>query len=77
MDFNLVLSNLLYLCVLIFWMKKFYYLLLLISGVTIAQQKDNYAIEASVLRGNVLPHRDDVAQLVNGHPEGIMVSFLV
>ena len=58
-------------------MKKFYYLLLLISGVTIAQQKDNYAIEASVLRGNVLPHRDDVAQLVNGHPEGIMVSFLV
>ncbi len=49
----------------------------MISGIVMAQQKGCFAIEASILRGNVLPHRDDVAQIVNGHPEGVMVSFLV
>ncbi len=42
-----------------------------------AQQQDTFSLEASVLRGNVLPHKDDMHHLINGHPEGLMLSFLV
>ena len=58
-------------------MRQFYYLFLLVSVVTLAQQKNTFAVEASVLRGNVLPHKDDMYHLINGHPEGVMVRFLV
>ena len=56
-------------------MRHFFYFLLLVSNFVIAQQKDTYAVEASFLRGNTLPHRDDIHQLVNGHPEGLLFSF--
>ncbi|WP_162126440.1 acyloxyacyl hydrolase [Flavobacterium phycosphaerae] len=58
-------------------MKHFYCFLLLVSGLALAQQKDTYAIEVSALRGNVLPHKEDMYHLINGHPEGLMVRFLV
>ena len=58
-------------------MRRFFYLLLLVSSFVMAQQKDTYAVEASFLRGNTLPHRDDIHQLVNGHPEGLLFSFVI
>jgi hypothetical protein len=58
-------------------MRYFYSLIVLFSSVVFGQHKAIYSIETSILRGNVLPHRDDVLNLVNGHPEGLMVSFLV
>jgi len=57
-------------------MKSFFKFILLLSTVLFGQHKDTFSIETSVLRGNVLPHRDDVVNLVNGHPDGVMVSFL-
>lgn len=63
-------------CAFKFGMKKFYYLILLVSCPFFAQQKDTYAVEASFLRGNVLPHSEDIYHLIEGHPEGVMLSFL-
>lgn len=57
-------------------MKSFFNFILLLSTIVFGQHKETYAVETSVLRGNVLPHRDDVLNLVNGHPDGLMVSFL-
>ncbi len=57
-------------------MKIFFAIILLISGCVFAQQKDTYAVEVSFLRGNVLPHSEDIHHLINGHPEGVTVSFL-
>ena len=58
-------------------MRRFFYLLLLVSSFVNAQQKDTFAVEASFLRGNTLPHRDDIHLLVNGHPEGLLFSFVM
>lgn len=58
-------------------MRRFFYFILLVSGVCRAQQNDTFSVEASVLRGNVLPHTDDMYQLINGHPEGLMLNFSV
>jgi hypothetical protein len=58
-------------------MRYFFYFILLISGVVCAQHKNTFAVEVATLRGNVLPHREDMYNLVNGHPEGVMASFLV
>ncbi|MEC4049244.1 acyloxyacyl hydrolase [Flavobacterium sp. SUN046] len=57
-------------------MRKYGLLLALFSLVSMGQQnKDTYAFEASLLRGNVLPHTEDLYHL-RGHPEGFMLSFL-
>jgi hypothetical protein len=58
-------------------MKRFYCLILLVSGAVLAQQKDTYALEAEVLRGNILPHKEDMYHLIEGHPEGLQVNFAV
>lgn len=57
-------------------MKKLYAFILLISFSSFAQQKDTYSVEVSFLRGNVLPHSEDMYHLINGHPEAVMVSLL-
>ncbi len=57
-------------------MRSFYYFILLVSTAIFGQHKDTFSIEASILRGNVLPHRDDVLNLINGHPDGLMLSYL-
>jgi hypothetical protein len=57
-------------------MRYFLYCISMVCGVALGQHGGRYAVEASVLRGNVLPHRDDVLNLVNGHPDGLMLSFL-
>lgn len=57
-------------------MRKFFFFILLVSGCVAAQQKDTYAVEAAFLRGNVLPHNEDMYHLINGHPEGVMISVL-
>ena len=48
----------------------------MISSCVFAQQKDTYAVEISFLRGNVLPHGEDIYHLIKGHPDGLMLSFL-
>ncbi|TBX70559.1 acyloxyacyl hydrolase [Flavobacterium silvisoli] len=58
-------------------MRRFCFFLLWVSGIVTAQQNDTYSLEVSALRGNVLPHKEDMYHLINGHPEGLMLSFLV
>jgi len=58
-------------------MRRFFFFLLLVSCFVNAQQGDSYAVEASFLRGNAMAHREDVRHLVNGHPEGLLLSFVM
>lgn len=67
----------LYLWLLVFWMRQFFLLFLLVSGFALAQGKDTYGVGFSLLRGNVLAHKEDMYYLINGHPEGIMADFLI
>lgn len=70
-------DNLLYLCELNFRMKKITFLLLFVFTIAFSQEnKETIAVEVNFLRGNVLPHTPDLYSLVNGHPEGVMISFL-
>ncbi|MFN3969093.1 acyloxyacyl hydrolase [Flavobacterium sp.] len=57
-------------------MKKIYLFLLLFAISGFAQNANPFAIEAAVLRGNILPHTEDMYHLVNGHPKGFMVSLV-
>jgi hypothetical protein len=57
--------------------KPFFLVLFLLSFVVFSQEnKETTALEVSFLRGNVLAHKDDMHHLVNGHPEGVMISFI-
>lgn len=55
-------------------MRKIYYLPLLFTLSLFSQKNNPFAVEASFLRGNVLPHTEDMHHLVNGHPEGLLLS---
>ena len=57
-------------------MRKIYLLFLLGSLVGFAQNTNTLSLEASLLRGNALPHTEDMYHLVNGHPQGLMVSLV-
>jgi len=49
---------------------------LLLSGLMFAQDTAEYgAIDVSFIRSNILLHSPDLAQLITGHPEGVMISF--
>lgn len=63
-------------CVLKFNMKKIQLLFLLFSLSLFGQKQNPFMVEASILRGNTLPHTEDMYHLVNGHPEGLMLSVL-
>jgi hypothetical protein len=53
------------------------YLLFLLLGLSVLGQKTNpFAIEAAYLRGNVLPHTEDMYHLVNGHPQAVWLSVV-
>lgn len=57
-------------------MKKLYFLVILFSATLFAQEnKETNAVDVIYLRGNVLPHTDDLFHLVTGHPEGVMINF--
>ncbi|MEN9323233.1 MAG: hypothetical protein RL699_1013 [Bacteroidota bacterium] len=58
-------------------MKQFLFgTVLLMCSWSWAQKKANpYAIEASVLRGNVLLHSPYMAQFITGHPDGFMLTY--
>ena len=58
-------------------MRELLFLFLLVSGLALAQQKDTYAVEFSFLRGNALAHKEDVNDLINGHPDGVMLGLLI
>ncbi len=57
-------------------MRSFFFLVSCLFSSLCFSQNNNFAVEASVLRGNILPHTEDMYQLVNGHPDGLMVRFL-
>jgi hypothetical protein len=51
-------------------------LFLLLSGWMFAQDTAEYeAIDVSFIRSNIMLHSPDLAQLITGHPEGVMVTF--
>ncbi|MGC4040024.1 MAG: acyloxyacyl hydrolase [Flavobacterium sp.] len=56
-------------------MRKFYYLFLLFGFTALSQKSNPFSIEASYLRGNVLPHTEDMYHLVNGHPQAFLLTF--
>lgn len=57
-------------------MRKLYFLVVLFSVTLFAQEnKETNAVDVTFLRGNVLPHTDDLYHLVTGHPEGVMINF--
>ena len=59
-------------------MKNYFYLLFF--TITCAFPQDvasTKVIDVSILRGNILPHSDDIHHLVTGHPEAVMLSYLV
>ena len=57
-------------------MRKFYLLFFFFSFAVFGQNKNPFAVEVSFLRGNALPHTEDMYHLVNGHPNGVMINFL-
>jgi hypothetical protein len=57
-------------------MRKIYSFFLLFSLSIFGQKNNPFAIEASFLRGNVLPHNEDMYHLVNGHPEGFFLNVI-
>lgn len=57
-------------------MKKIYIFFLLFSISIFSQKTNSFAVEVSLVRGNVLPHSEDMYHLVNGHPSGVLVTFL-
>lgn len=59
-------------------MKKQIVLFLLLASCFVFGQSDSFinSIEVSYLKGNALPHTEDMHHLVNGHPSGVMISFL-
>ena len=57
-------------------MRKLYFVVVLFSATLFAQEnKETNAVDVTFLRGNVLPHTDDLYHLVTGHPEGVMINF--
>ncbi|MDI9256582.1 acyloxyacyl hydrolase [Flavobacterium sedimenticola] len=58
-------------------MRHFYGFFLLISTVVTAQQKNTFALDVSVLRGNTIAHKEDMYHLINGHPQGLLLEFTV
>lgn len=56
-------------------MKKISILFLFVSLSFFGQEKSPFTLNVSFLRGNTMSHSEDMAHLVNGHPEGIMLSF--
>lgn len=61
-------------CDLKFGMRKIYFLFLLLSLAAVGQKQNPFAVEASVFRGNILPHTEDMYHLVNGHPQAFWLS---
>lgn len=57
-------------------MRKTYLLFLFFAIASFGQKSNPFAVEASLLRGNTLPHTEDMYHLVNGHPEGFMLSII-
>lgn len=58
-------------------MKQLLYLMIILCSQTIICQNNSpFAVEVSLLRGNILPHTEDMYHLINAHPNGLMVSLL-
>ena len=50
-------------------------LLLFFGRVSAQETGETDAIDVNFLRSNIMLHSPDLAQLITGHPEGVMVSF--
>lgn len=58
-------------------MKAFFCVLFLAVTALVSGQgfNDTEGVDVNVFRGNMMLHTPDLAQLITGHPEGLMVSF--
>ena len=54
----------------------FFLLVFFVTHIIFSQNNTPFSLETSILRGNALPHTDDMYHLINGHPDGLLVSFL-
>jgi hypothetical protein len=44
--------------------------------IIFSQNSNPFSVEASLLKGNTMAHTEDMYHLINGHPDGFMLSFL-
>ena len=58
-------------------MKYLCFIIAFLGSQLVISQKDNpFAVEISVLRGNAMAHTEDMYHLINGHPDGLMLTYL-
>lgn len=57
-------------------MRKIHLLFVLVSLTVVGQKNNPFAVELSYLRGNVLPHTEDMYHLVNGHPQALLLTVV-
>lgn len=51
-------------------------ILLIVSGLVFAQDTTEYGtVEVNFLRSNIMLHSPELAHLITGHPEGVMIGF--
>ena len=56
-------------------MKRIFFFLVFFPICIQSQNATNHLdVEVNFLRGNILPHTNDLNHLITGHPEGVMVS---
>lgn len=53
----------------------FYCFCIFLSAEVLSQEKDQYSLQASYFYGNISEHSPDLAPLITGHPEGIILSL--
>lgn len=58
-------------------MRKFFYILLLMPLLLLAQEKPEgrYSLDVNYFYGNVVPHSKAIYHLITAHPEGLMIGF--
>jgi len=56
-------------------MRNVLLLCLFLSLSVFSQDKNSFILDVSLLRGNAMAHSNDMAHLINGHPEGILIDL--
>ena len=58
-------------------MKKVWIIIFFVSVSAVAQEKKNYlnSFDANYFYGSIMEHSSDIAHLITGHPEGVIMSW--
>lgn len=59
----------------VLYLLLYFFICLLLPCNALSQEGNYYEIEASYFYGSILRHNKDIASLITGHPEGIIVGF--